>query len=212
MKKYILICSMVLALGSTLKAQMFDDDAREKVTVGVKAGANISNIWDSESQDFQASAKAGFAGGAFLGIPLGKFLGVQPEILLSQKGFQATGSLLGSEYSFKRTTTYIDVPLQLQFKPSRFVTLLVGPQYSYLIHQKDMFQAGPAVIVQEQEIKNDKIRKNIFGGVAGLDVNLSHVVISGRAGLDMLNNNGDGTSTTPRYKNRWVQISLGFKI
>lgn len=209
MKKYFILGALFLSIGLTLKAQ---DDPREKLSAGIKAGLNISNVWDSEGQDFQADPKAGFAGGVFGSVPIGKYLGLQPEVLLSQKGFRGSGTLLGSSYSFARTTTYIDVPLQIQIKPSEFVTIVAGPQYSFLMHQKNTFTVGSNTIFQEDEIENENIRKNIFGAVGGLDVNISHIVISGRMGWDLLNNNGDGTSDTPRYKNRWIQFTVGVKI
>jgi len=31
-------------------------------------------------------------------------------------------------------------------------------------------------------------------------------------GWDLMKNNGDGTKTTPRYKNVWAQVSVGFRI
>lgn len=210
MKNHLLICLVLLGLGSSVMAQ--SDDPRERLTAGVKAGLNISNVWDSQGQDFQADAKAGFAGGVFVGIPLGMYLGVQPEILISQKGYKGSGTLLGTGYSYSRTTTYIDVPILLQVKPSQYLTILVGPEYSFLMHQKNVFTVGANTIVQENEINNEKIRKNIFGFVGGLDVNIGHVVFAPRVGWDLLNNNGDGTSTTPRYKNRWIQLTVGVRI
>ncbi len=196
----------------TLSAQTSDTDQRSEFVFGIKAGANYSNVWDEKGQDFNADPRIGFAGGIFIGIPIGTFLGVQPEMLISQKGFQATGTLLGQPYSFSRTTTYLDIPLQLQVKPIEFLTILAGPQYSYLIHQKDVYTLGSNSVAQEQEFNNDNIRKNILGFVAGADINISHVVISGRMGWDFQTNNGDGTSSTPRYKNKWVQLTIGFKI
>ena len=105
------------------------------ISIGIKAGANLSNIYDSQSSDFQADPKLGFAAGGFLSIPIGNFLAVQPELLFSQRGFQGSGSVLLSNYSFTRTTNYIDIPLLLAFKPIPFITILAGPQYSYLISQ-----------------------------------------------------------------------------
>lgn len=212
MKKYIFTGLALLSLGFCAEAQTSDIDPREHVAFGVKAGLNISNVWDAEGQDFRADAKAGFAGGLYVGIPIATFLGFQPELLISQKGFQASGTMFATTYDFKRTTTYIDVPLQLQVKPLKFLTVLVGPQYSFLVHQQDVFRAGGSTFVQEQEFENDQIRKNILGFVAGTDIVVSHVVVSGRLGWDLLNNNGDGTTTTPRYKNRWIQLTLGFQI
>lgn len=91
-------------------------------------------------------------------------------------------------------------------------TILAGPEYSYLLHQKDVTRFGSASTATEQQFQNENARKNIFGLIGGLDVNLKHVVISARAGWDLSNNNGDGTSTTPRYRNQWLQLTMGFRI
>lgn len=211
MKQSIIIISLgFLLFGTTAKAQ--SDEPRTDFTFGVKAGMNYSNVWDEQGEDFRADPKAGFAGGIFMGIPIGKFIGFQPELLLSQKGFQASGSLLGTSYSFKRTTTFIDVPLLLQVKPASFITLVLGPQFSYLLHQKDVFTFGGNSVEQENEFKNDNIRKNILGFAIGADINISHLVLSGRLGWDFQNNRGDGTSSTPRYKNQWLQATIGYKF
>jgi hypothetical protein len=213
MKKSLIAISLLfLSIGVTVKAQTTETDPREKLTFGVKGGLNYSNVWDEQGQDFKADPRVGFAGGLFLGVPIGKFLGFQPEVLVSQKGFQGSGTRLLSSYSFSRTTTYLDVPLQLQIKPTQFLTVVLGPQYSYLMHQKDVYTFGENSTAQDEEFENDNVRKNILGFVAGADINISHVVVSGRMGWDFQANNGDGTSEAPRYKNKWLQLTVGFKI
>lgn len=189
-----------------------EDEYRERISGGLKVGANLSNVYDTEGEDFQANAKLGFAGGAFLSIPIGKYLGVQPEILISQKGFQGSGRLLGSPYDFSRTTTFIDVPLLFALKPLSIFTIVLGPQYSYLIHQKDVFSSAITTSAQETEFKNDNIRKNILCGIGGVDFTVKHVVVGLRAGADFQRNNGSGTATTPRYKNVWYQVTIGFRL
>jgi len=169
-------------------------------------------VYDASGENFKANPKMGFAGGAFVAIPIGKYLGFQPEILFSQKGYQSTGTLLGSTYSDTRTTSYLDIPLQLQFKPAEFITFLGGVQYSYLLHQKDVFVFGANEIAQNQAFKNDNARKNIFGAVFGIDINIDHFIISGKACWDLQNNNGDGSSYTPRYKNVWLQVTVGYRL
>jgi hypothetical protein len=212
-KKIMIISGLLfLGLGTRVKAQDADKDPRGNVTFGIKGGLNSSNVWDEKGQDFRADNKIGFAGGAFLGIPIGKFLGFQPEVLVSQKGFQGSGTLLGTPYSFSRTTTYLDIPLQLQVKPIEFLTIVLGPQYSYLMNQRDVYTYGANSTAQEQEFQNDNVRKNILGFVFGADINISHLVVSGRMGWDFQTNVGDGSSYTPRYKNQWMQLTVGFKI
>jgi hypothetical protein len=200
---------VVMALAVAVSAQ---NNTSNKITAGLKAGFNYANVWDEQGQDFEADPKVGFAGGAFIGIPLGDYAGFQPELLLSQKGFKGSGTLLGTGYSMTRTTTYLDIPLQLQIRPASFFTLLIGPQYSYLLRQKDVYTLGANSYAQKQEFDRDNIRKNILGFVVGADVNINHLVLSARFSWDFQTNNGDGSSSTPRYKNQWLQFTFGYKI
>jgi hypothetical protein len=210
--KRILLTIAIPALFTTQLLAQEAENTQDKLVIGFKAGMNYSNVYDSQGEEFNADPKVGFAGGAFVSVPIGKFLGVQPEILFSQKGFSATGTLLGSPYYFTRTSNYLDIPLFVALKPAEFVTILVGPQFSFLLKQKDVFRNSATSSVQEQEFKNDNIRKNTLCFVGGLDFNFKHFVIGTRAGWDVTNNKGDGTSSTPRYKNVWFQATLGVRI
>lgn len=211
MKKIIFLLASISVFNNSI-AQENKTDFRDKFTFGVKAGANYSNVYDSQGEEFRADAKFGLAGGIFVAIPIGMYFGIQPELLFSQKGFKATGRILGNTYRFTRTTSYLDIPLFFAVKPSEFITLLVGPQYSYLLKQSDVFANATTSIAQETEFVNDNVRKNIFGLAGGIDINLKRIVLGARAGFDMMNNNGDGTSTTPRYKNVWYQGTIGYRF
>lgn len=184
----------------------------DKIYSGFKAGLNYSRVYDAKGEEFKIDGKLGMAAGVFISIPVGKYLGFQPEILFSQKGFKATGSVLGSNYEFTRTTNFIDIPLLVTLKPSASVTILAGPQYSYLIKQKDVFANAILSGVQEQEFNNDNLRKNILCFLGGIDINLYQLVLGVRAGWDFQDNNGDGTATTPRYKNVWYQATVGIRF
>lgn len=211
MNIYKIFISLFLIVASKpVQAQM--DDNRDVLSFGVKAGLNMSNVWDSKGQDFVADPKYGLAGGAFLSLPIGKYLGVQPEVMISQKGFKGSGSLLGFSYSNTRTTTFIDVPLLVQFKPIQYFTLLAGPQFSYLLKEKNVYTFGSNSTQQEQAFNNEDPRNNIMGFVVGADININMLVISARAAWDFQTNNKNSVSTTPRYKNQLVQLTVGFRI
>jgi hypothetical protein len=212
MKKILLTCFTYLSFTSVSTAQDFDMDTDAKFTIGAKAGLNLSNVYDTKGDAFNADAKFGFAIGAFATIPFGNFLAFQPELLISQKGFQATGYLFGSTYSVTRTTTYLDFPLLFVIRPTQFLTFVMGPQYSYLFNQKDVFGSATTTIEQETAFKNDNIRKNTLCFTGGLDINLNKLVLSGRMGWDLLANNESGGSQTPRYKNFWYQASIGYRF
>lgn len=211
-KSLFAIGTLVLAIVTSGIAQNSSLDLRDNLSIGIKAGINSSNVWDEQGQDFRADPRLGFAGGAFLSIPIGTYIGIQPEVLFSQKGFQGEGVLLGQNYSFSRTTTHIDIPLQFQLKPIEYLTIVLGPQYSYILNEKNVYTFGSNSTEQEEQFENDNIRKNILGFVAGADINIKNFVIAGRFGWDLQTNNGDGTSDTPRYKNQWLQLCLGLRI
>jgi hypothetical protein len=196
-------------MANIILAQDNSTDLRDKLQFGLKAGANFSNVYDSKDQELNADFKVGFAAGAFLSIPIGKNIGVQPEILFSQKGYRASGTVLTIPYEFTHTATYVDLPILFALKPSANVTLLAGPQYSFLVKQRNVFKSGSLTIDQEQDFENDR---SVLCFLGGIDISLSQFVISARAGWDLQNNNGDGTSTNPRYKNVWYQATLGFRF
>lgn len=209
MKRVILIITTVVTT-SGIYAQ--SEEYREHFTLGLRIGGNLSNVYDSDGEEFDADAKLGFAGGAFIGIPISKQIGIQAEVLVSQKGFIANGQVLGSEYSLKRTTTFLDIPLMLSIKPAEVFTIFVGPQFSYLMNRKDKFESAFVNTELETEFENENFRKNILGAVVGFDINVQQIVFGIRAGIDLQKNNGDGNSDTPRYKNTWVQATVGFRL
>jgi len=194
------------------QSKSVDTDNRDKLQFGIKAGLNYSNVYDASGEEFKSIAKVGVVGGIVVKIPLGKYMGIQPEVLISQKGFKASGSILGSKYDFTRTTTFIDIPLMFELKPSEFFTLVAGPEFSYLLNQHDVFTSSAASYVQETQFQQDNIRKNIYGLVGGFDINLRHITLGARIACDVQNNNGDGSSSTPRYKNIWFQGTIGYML
>jgi hypothetical protein len=217
MIKGLMVVAMITLTATTALAQMTEasdngTDNQNKLFFGVKGGINMSKVYDSKGDNFIADSKYGFAIGGFVTIPLGRQFGIQPEVLFSQKGFISSGTYLGNTYSMTRTTDYLDIPLLVAFKPIELVTILFGPQFSYLMKQTDDFTSGTITATQEQEFTNDNIRKNIFCLTGGADLNIDPIVIGARAGWDVQNNNGDGTSTTPRYKNMWYQLTVGYRF
>lgn len=208
MKKVFFIAAMAfLAINS-----YGQNGGTNSIHLGVKAGLNYSNIYDSKNDQYDANGKFGAAAGAFLAIPIGRFLGIQPEVLYSQKGYKQSGSVLGSGYDFTRTSHYLDIPLLVSIKPTSVLTFQLGPQFSYLMRQKTTINSGLGTVVDDTDFDNDNIRKNTLGAVIGVDFNFDKVVFGTRAAWDLQNNNGDGTSTNPRYKNVVVQATLGFRI
>lgn len=215
MKKNILVLAALLLSGAYANAQQTvtpsaANDNRDQFGFGIKGGVNFANVYDEEGEDFVADGRTGWFAGAFVSVPLGTLFGIQPEVMYSTKGFKARGNVLGLPYSFERETAYLDIPLQLQIKPAKCLTLLVGPQFSYLLETKDRFNDGLITNVQQQEINGDNYKKNTLGIVGGVEAHYNGFLITARGAFDLTESDRDGNSYTPRYRNYLIQLGVGY--
>ena len=199
---------------STTSYSKSDASNKNSFHLGVRAGVNSSNIIKSGSGDVDVStgAKLGFNAAVFLEIPIIPAFSIQPEVQYSQKGYKSNGSFLGTPYEYKQTTNYIDVPLLAKFKPSQNFGILVGPQFSFLTSTKTKYTVANTSHEQQIDQDNDNLRKNILGGVIGLEAAAGPIVFDLRYSLDFQKNNGDGSSTTPTYKNQVIALSAGLRF
>jgi hypothetical protein len=218
MKKTVLLITVILTSATlSFRAQENEEnasrDARKKVVPGVKIGFDKSRVYNTSGEAFVAGPRTGYAVGGYLAIPLGRLLGFQPEIMLQEKGFKGSGRTSeGVTYSIARRTTNVDIPLEFMFKPFRWLTFLLGPQYSYVLQQDDVVNYSGNSIQTQQDLGPTNLRKNLFGTIGGVDLNFKHVVLSYRSGWDVSSNNGDGTSSSPSYKNSWWQATIGYRF
>ena len=203
MKKVALL-SIVLLMAGIAHAQ---------VTGGIKAGLNYSNIIKTGDDDFSTDFKAGFHAGLFVDIPLVDRLAFMPEVMYSQKGYKADGtSLLGGAYEYSLTSNFIDVPLLLKVNAAPGFSIHLGPQFSFLMSTTENFKQGSDAYRTTVREENDNLKKNIFAGVAGIEISGESVGISARYGLDFKKNNENGSSETPAYKNQVFQLGLSIKL
>lgn len=202
-------CITISFLILTISYNAFSQEPR----IGFKGGLSIATMVKTDDKSFSSTPLYAFNGGAVLQLPLGKVIAIQPEVLFSQKGYRATGTGLAGDYDYRRVSNCLDIPLLLRLNFSKELGVVVGPQYSYLLSTHTSFKSGGTSYQQTVDNDNSNITKNIFGGVLGLDLNLSdNMFLYGRYTIDFKNNNGDGTSSTPAYKNQVFQVGLGFLL
>jgi len=210
--KKILPALLALSLSTTAFAQENTEKDKNEPgpRIGLKGGLSIATLVKTNDKSFTSTPLLGFNGGLVILLPLGRVIALQPEILYSQKGYKATGPGVLGDYDYHRYNNFLDIPLLLRINPSKDLGIVIGPQYSYLLTTHTKFNSGTTAYEQNVNNENNNIRKNIFGGVIGLDCNLSNnVYFYGRYTIDFKNNNGDGTSSTPAYKNQVIQLGLG---
>jgi hypothetical protein len=184
--------------------------AQDRIHVGVKGGVTRTDIYYNEN--LEADPRWGFSGGAFASFPIGKFLGLQPEVIYTQRAFLAKGSINGGSFAFTRTTSNVDIPLYFQLRPVKFLTLVGGPQYSFLLDKTDRFRDGRLTDEQKQQILDSGTRNGTVGVAAGLDINIGVLVLSGRVGWDLQRNSIQSGNFAPQYNNRWVQGMMGIRF
>ncbi|QDA59660.1 porin family protein [Hymenobacter jejuensis] len=139
MKKLSVIVVAFLALTSFCSLSAHAQGLR----LGVKAGANLSNLSGNLTNEDRFQNKIGFHGGLLLnaGLVGDGFLSIQPELLYSQKGFKNKDkeySLLGNTLKFtgKTNYNYLDLPILLKINAGGLF-FEAGPQFSYLLNVKD---------------------------------------------------------------------------
>ena len=172
----------------------------QNIHFGVKAGANFQKI---QGIPFKEKFTFGYQAGAFAAIGFTSKIGIQPEILFSSVNAD-TATQFSTVYGFKKIDkvklNMLDIPILLNIKAAQFLTIQAGPQFSVLIDKnQNLLKNGETAFKQGN-----------ISAVAGLQFNLTKFKIYGRyvAGLKNLNN----VNNSNEWKNRNIQVGIGFKI
>jgi hypothetical protein len=200
MKKIIFLAAGLLLAGA----------ANAQIKFGVAGGADFSNIIKTDDPNFKTDYKTGFNAGVTLDIHLIGPLSFAPEILYAQKGYQAQTTF----GQFDQRTNFIDAPLLAKFKLAPGFSVVAGPQVSFLLSTTNTYSNGFSTVAQQRyEEDSNKFRKSIIDGVVGLTVDVTKTVdLHARYAIDLQQDNVDGTTQTPQYRNQVWQVGLGIKI
>ncbi|GAB3822858.1 porin family protein [Pontibacter rugosus] len=167
MKKLLLSLTIALATFGMAQAQS---------GLGIRGGANLSNVeGDLQNEDLYKN-KFGFHAGITLGIPVVEnFFYVQPELLYSTKGFkyddsEYTINNLSYRNEGKINSAYIDLPVLAKITAGP-IYFEAGPQASYLLSMKDetrVYLNDDLVTSSTTELDRDNMKKFELGYVAGV--------------------------------------------
>ena len=187
MKKTILVTVLLLAISSTMQAQL--------VKFGIKAGLNYANQTGSDitinSGNYDKEAITSYHAGLVAEIKLTDGFSVQPELLYSTQG--ATYKYAATE--FKNELGYLSIPVLAKFHLNKTVSLDLGPQASFLLSERNDFDVENAETFE-------------FGVAGGLTLNVTKsIFLQGRYVLGLTEASKDAD-----VKNSVVQISAGFKF
>jgi|SRR6185503_3742910 len=172
--------------------------------VGLKGGANIIKI---DGTSFKDQFRYGYHVGGFAEIGLGQKFGLQPEVLFNQVSTTVDSnykSIYQNVFNSNQSTVklaYLSIPILLNYKLiGNFLSLQAGPQVGILINQqKTLLQNG-----------GDAFKKGDFSMVAGAQIKLSAIRLTGRyvVGLKNINDIDD----QDKWKSQGFQVSLGLAL
>jgi hypothetical protein len=212
--------------------------ANAQTKVGIKAGMNFLNVMmnDENGNKIKTQSVPGILLGLTVNIPVTGDFYIQPGVQYSRKGYkQETGGFYGSSTNFKVSASYIEVPINLLFKPrlgAGNLLLGAGPYIGYGLGgnwKSDNDAANGDMIVGK---KGDVIFKNnaMDGGDLNsylygkpLDCGLNFlagyeflsklsVQLGAQLGLANLQPHIDGTERKGKLKNSGFGITLGYKF
>lgn len=172
------------------------------ISFGPKVGANITGI---SGLQFKNGYEFGYHIGGFAEIMLSEKIGIQPEVLWSQTALTPSSSvsdIVSTPFSqlTKVKLNYITIPLLLNFRPTKFITFQVGPQYGILQDKKN----SVATNVQSAFKAGD------FSMLAGVQLKILSFRVYGRYGIGLTNIND--LSNQDAWKSKTLQLGVGIGL
>ena len=179
------------------------DTTPPKVNIGVKLGANFQSVsgslWDHGYQP-------GLTGGITVGMHKHK-IGVRAEVLMSMSTFKSKAATDSIGDKSNVTAINIDVPVLFEYDVIRWLTILVGPQYSNILSAKD-----PNNLNQNPKLD---FKGSSFSGVLGVEAKLpKHFTVGARymLGFSNINNGILDQNETDSWKTSAMQVYVGYGI
>lgn len=213
-----------------LAASLIHSDIVAQVGYGFRAGVNMAN-WKGDAASslkdivsvtngaVVTTGRTGFHAGAYLSVPAGDIISIEPAVMFSQKGFTINGDLevkalnfLGAGARVQVQSSYIDIPVLIRARITEGLSVYGGPQVSYLVKNNlhtDVNALGFSLVRKDLDITNQFNRLDM-----GLSAGLGYKLPNGlnlNAGYDFGLSRVDRNSRFRSF-NRVVKVSVGFQL
>jgi len=181
--------------------------AQQKFHFGVMGGANLYKV---TGRSFDEKTRAGFSAGTYGEYFFSRMFGIQGELIWSQVKTKTDGDFnqiygtYGGVSDADVFLNYISLPVMFSFKPTPELSILLGPQYSYLVNQTSGLLASPQW--QNKDAFNKSELSLVFGG----QLNLGKVKVGARYSVGLSNLNGINSSDEWKYHG--FHFSLGYQL
>lgn len=188
-------------LSTTLSAPLFNVQA-QGLKIGLKAGANIAGL---SGLAFKDGFQFGYHAGVFAELMFSEKFGIQPEFMFSQTNLTASNDFSTIYSNIVPNLTdiklrYMAIPLLLNFKPTKLLTLQAGPQFGILRDNTTSLTTNAG----------EAFKRGDLAFVAGAQLNLPIVRVYGRyvAGLTDINQ----IRETDTWRNAGLQLGLAISF
>ncbi|MFW5726083.1 MAG: porin family protein [Bacteroidota bacterium] len=205
MKKKLLSIIMFSTILSTLLALPL---AAQQMTGGIKGGLTMSNLYIDRDELDDENARFGFNLGLYSQFMMAETFGIQPELVFTTKGSEATYSgIVDQTVNFN--LNYLEVPVLAVFRPLDNLELHAGP-YVGLLLSSNIEYSG--TIDGNDEIDRDNFNTLDYGIGAGLALSFGNISVGLRynLGLQELANTSVAEMLLGDSKNSYGQLYIAF--
>lgn len=226
-KQFVLILILICAWNVN-KAQ---------IKVGIQAGVNFSNVTvkDANGNKSETGSVPGIRIGLLTELPIASDFFIQPGIFYAKKGFkQETGGYYGLAQNFEVKTSYVELPVNLLYKPSLGTGKLLlgaGPYISYgakgtwksdnVILIGDIMTDAKGEITFENDYMDGEFGRYTYGKpwdyglnfLAGYEFPIGFSIqINAQTGVANLQPESGGEKPDGSLRNRSFGLSAGYRF
>ncbi len=189
--------------------------------IGLEIGFNVAKFVGTDTPRYDehglpANTRVGFAGGAFVDVPIGRTLSIRPELLYSMKGTSYKQGVEKVTYQMN----YLEFPLLLKYTfnpPSNVkVHIFAGPAFAWRLNMKVMYQYENGIgelPFDKSELKSTDV-SFVFGAGLGLRAGKGLVTLDGRytLGLRSIDATTVNDPVESNVKNGTFSVLLGYGL
>ncbi|MFD1096193.1 porin family protein [Salegentibacter chungangensis] len=198
MKKTFLVLAVAI-FGFSMSAS-----AQEYWNFGIKGGVNFSNMTSDGFED--NNSRTGFNVGLLAEIPVSDRFSVQPEVLYSTQGTEATRVFAGERYNGEYQVDYVQVPLIAKIYLIDGLALEAGPSFNFAVNEEYDFENGGLDLETEPEMASTFE----FGGALGASYKFNNgFFLSGRYTQGFTDAFDSDNWDDDAVKNNGIQLGVG---
>ncbi len=162
-KATVIFTALMVVMALSAKAQ--------QVSGGIKSGLTMSNLYIEKDDIDDENSRFGFHAGLFSQIMILEKIGIQPELLFTTKGTEATyGGIFDQTVNFN--LNYLEVPVFVLVRPIGILEFHAGPYVGLLVNSTVEYSG---TIDDVDEIDRDNFSTLDYGIGVGMALNFDYL-------------------------------------